>query len=473
MKVALIGAGGFVFPFRLIGDLLSSPALQDLDLRLMDIDASRLNRTADAARRLIDHHGLAATVLATTDRRAAIRDADVVIITFQVGGLESYRHDVEIPRRYGVDQTVGDTVGPGGVFRFLRSARVYESIADDVRELCPRATVVNYANPMAMATGYLAHLGLKVVGLCHSVQGTTRMLARTLGVAYDEVDYLCAGINHQAWVLRFVRGDEDLYPRLREVMVERHQRGRGADGLSTDDGDHSGVAESASDYEGGNEQVRTAIMRTFGYFTTESSHHASEYLPYFRRSPELVREYLPRRWDYYEICRAHDESGDIEQQLARLMQKLEPSLEYGAVIVEAIATGRPAVVYGNVPNTTGLIANLPAEACVEVPCLVDGNGVQPTAIGSLPTALAAVNRTNIAVQTLAVEAVVQDDVERVHQAVALDPLTASVLDLDRIRRMTEELLEAHADLLPPALARASRLPTAARAAPPPLQAVPG
>jgi alpha-galactosidase len=451
-KIVIIGAGGFVFPFRLIGDVLSFPVLQASTLCLMDLDADRVHRTASAARELIAHHGLGARVEETTDRREALRDADFVIITFQVGGVASYRHDVEIPRRYGVDQTVGDTVGPGGVFRFLRSADAYRRIAEDALELCPDAVFINYANPMAMATGYLNALGLRTVGLCHSVQGTTRMLARTLDVPYEDVDYLSAGINHQAWILRFaLRGGEDLYPRLREVMTARHRRGRAAAGLLGDDGDHSEAATAASTYEGGNEQVRTAIMNAFGYFQTESSHHASEYLPYFRKDADTVAEYIPERWDYYEICLAHDEQGDVDTQLARLKEELAPSVEYGASIVNSVVTGIPSVIYGNVPNAHGAIANLPQDACVEVACLVDGNGVQPTAVGELPTQLAALNRTNIGVQTLAVEAVLAGDREKVHQAVALDPLTSALLTLDDIRTMTDELFAAHDALLPEGL----------------------
>ncbi|MEJ5943701.1 alpha-galactosidase [Pseudokineococcus basanitobsidens] len=450
-KITIIGAGGYVFPFRLIGDLLSFPALRDAQLCLMDVDAGRLANVAGATRELVAHHGLGARVEETTDRRAALDGADVVFITFQVGGVEAYRHDVEIPRRYGVDQTVGDTLGPGGVFRFLRSVPAYRGIAADVRELCPQAQVINYANPMAMATAFLSALGLRTVGLCHSVQGTTRMLARTLEVPYDEVSYRCAGINHQAWILEYRRGGEDLYPRLRATMRERHQVGRGAADLAGDHGDHSGAAASASTYEGGNEQVRTAIMEAFGYFQTESSHHASEYLPYFRRTPESVQEHIPERWDYYEICANHDVTGDLGEQLAKLKEELAPSVEYGASIVNSIVTGVPSVVYGNVPNAGALVENLPADACVEVPCLVDASGVQPTAQGALPPQLAALNRTNTNVQTLAVTAALTGEVEHLYQAVALDPLTAATCSLPQIRAMTDELIAAHADAIPPEL----------------------
>ena len=450
-KITIIGAGGYVFPLRLIGDLLSFPALRSAQLCLMDVRADKLGPVADAARKLAAHHGFDTDVVETTDRREALTGADFVIITFQVGGVESYRHDVEIPRRYGVDQTVGDTVGPGGVFRFLRSVGAYEAIAADALEVCPDATFINYANPMAMATAFLNAKGLRTVGLCHSVQGTTRMLARTLGVPYEEVNYLSAGINHQAWILRFRHGTEDLYPRLREVMNAKHVVGRAAGELAGDDGDHSGASAAASTYEGGNEQVRTTIMNAFGYFETESSHHASEYLPYFRKNAEMVREYIPERWDYYEICSAHDDQGDIDTQLDKLKVKLEPSVEYGASIVNSVVTGVPSVVYGNVPNATGVISNLPADACVEVPCLVDENGVQPTAVGALPPQLAALNRTNIGVQTLAVDAALTGNRDNVFHAVALDPLTSALLTLEQIRAMTEELTAAHADLLPAAL----------------------
>ena len=461
-KITIIGAGGFVFPLRLIGDLLSFPALRDSTLCLMDLSPDRLARNAEAARELVAHHRLPTRVEATTERRDALRGADYVIITFQVGGVDSYRHDVEIPRRYGVDQTVGDTVGPGGVFRFLRSVTAYDDIAADVHELCPDAQIINYANPMAMATGYLCGLGLTAVGLCHSVQNTTRMLARALDVPYEEVSYVSAGINHQAWILSFRHGHTDLYPRLREVMGARHLRAPGSagpadgslpeDALPEDLGDHSGAAAGDSNYEGGNERVRTTIMDTFGYFQTESSHHASEYLPYFRKTPAMVTENIPQRWDYYEICTAHDDDGQAEDLLARLKADLVPSVEYGAMIVNSMETGQPSVVYGNVPNR-GLIANLPADACVEVPCLVDASGVQPTAVGALPPQCAALNQTNINVQRLAVEAARTGSREHVYHAVALDPLTAALLTLDQVRAMVDELVDAHAALLPPGLVK--------------------
>ncbi|MBI2939561.1 MAG: alpha-glucosidase/alpha-galactosidase [Chloroflexi bacterium] len=452
VKIAIIGAGGYVFPLRLIGDLLSFPELRESTLALMDVHLGRAERTASAARELVGHHRFPTRIETTTDRRQALDGADYVIVTFQVGGIEAYRLDVEIPRRYGIDQTVGDTLGPGGVFRFLRSAPAYQGIAGDMRELCPGALLINYANPMAMNCWLLTRLGVDTVGLCHSVQGTSRMLARHLDVPYEEVRYLAAGINHQAWFLEFREGDEDLYPRLREVMRRHHLRRREVDGLAADRGEHSDANRGASVYEGGIERVRTEIMAAFGYFHTESSHHASEYLPYFRKSPDLVDEFILRRWDYYQICLAHDEDARTGELVAKLKQELAPSVEYGALIVHSMETGMPRVIYGSVDNR-GVIPNLPAGCCVEVPCLVDGNGIQPTAVGPLPPQLAAVNRTNVNVQELAVEAILTGDREHIYHAVMLDPLTGALLTLEQIRAMVDELIQAQAAWLPPSATR--------------------
>lgn len=444
-RIAIIGAGGYVFPMRLIGDLLSFPALQGSTLALMDIDHDRLNRTAHAARELVGHHGLAAEVVSTTDQREALHGADFVIVTFQVGGVEAYRHDVEIPRRYGLDQPVGDTLGPGGVFRFLRSVEPYRRLAADILDLCPSALLINYANPMAMATWFLNASGVRTVGLCHSVQNTSRMLARELDVPYDEVHYVSAGINHQAWFLRFEQGGEDLYPRLRQRMRARHLGPAAATGFEHDDGDHSDAA-GPSVYEGGVERVRTELMAKFGFFHTESSHHSSEYVPYFRKTKALIEEYIPQRWDYYELCASHDESGQTRDLLDRLKDELAPSLEYGARIINSCVSGEPSVIYGNVMNQ-GLVENLSAGCCVEVPCLVDSNGLQPTSIGALPPQLAALNSNAINVQRLAVEAALTASREHVYHSVMLDPLTAALLTLDQIVEMVNELFEAHAESL--------------------------
>ncbi len=455
-KITIVGAGGYVFPLRLVGDILSQPALRSSTITLMDIDAGRLEGTAAAARELVRHYGFPAVIEATTDRRAALDGAGYVIVTFQVGGLEAYAHDVRIPRRYGLDQTVGDTLGPGGVFRFLRSAPALAAIAEDMAEVCPDALLINYANPMAMNCWYLSDLGVKTVGLCHSVQGTSHMLARQLGVPADEITYRVAGINHQAWFTEFRHGDEDLLSQMRETMTRRHL-GRASSGtLASDDGDHSGRRDD-NVYEGGSERVRTEIMDAFGYFHTESSHHASEYLPYFRKDAARVEEFIPQRWDYFEVCSAKatgDPNGDL---LRKLKEELRPSVEYGALIIHAMETGTPAVIYGNVPNH-GLISNLPDGCCVEVACLVDRNGIQPVAYGDLPPQLAAVNRTNVNVQELAVLGAETREREHVYHAVMLDPLTGALLTLEQIRAMVDELFAAEAQWLPQFAANSSPVP---------------
>jgi alpha-galactosidase len=371
--------------------------------------------------------------------------ADYVIVTFQVGGLEAYAKDVEIPRKYGIDQTVGDTLGPGGVMRFLRCAQVFRGIAADMSELCPDALLINYANPMAMNCWYLSELGINTVGLCHSVQNTTYMLAKHLGLPYQKIHYKSAGINHQAWILEFRYQGRDLLPELRQVMRREHLERTTLREMARDHGDHSEHKREWTVYEGGQEQVRTAIMDTFGYFNTESSHHASEYLPYFRKSAADTHRYIPERWDYFQICSSHPEEN--EGVLSALKAELKPSLEYGAQIIAAIDTNQPTVIYGNVPNT-GLIPNLPQGCSVEVACVVDANGIQPIHFGNLPPQCAAVNRTNINVQELAVSAALTGKIEHIYHAIALDPLTSALLTLEQIKAMTTELLEAERQWLP-------------------------
>ena len=444
-KIAIIGAGGFVFPLRLAGDILSHKSLQSVTLSLMDIDPVGLERTAKSVRELIDHHRLPTRIEATTELHQALRGADYVIVTFQVGGLKAYRHDVEIPRKYGIDQAVGDTLGPGGIMRFLRSSVAYRQIAEAMLEVCPNALLINYANPMAMNCWYLSRMGIKTVGLCHSVQNTTQMLAKHLEIPYSKISFKSAGINHQAWLLEFKRDGEDLYPRIREVMRREHLERTVLREMAADHGDHSEGQREWTVYEGGQEQVRTALMDMFGYFHTESSHHASEYVAWFRKNPEIVLKFIPERWDYFQICLNHSDDG-LEELLERLKAKLEPSLEYGSWIVNAMETNAPVVIYGNVPNED-LITNLPEGCCVEVACLVDRNGVQPTHVGKLPPQLAALNRTNINVQELAVEAALTGKLEHVYHAVALDPLTSALLTLEQVKAMTNELLEAHAEWL--------------------------
>lgn len=438
-KITFIGAGSLVFTRNLCSDVLFVPALQDSTLVLMDIDPARLEQSRQVVQTIVDRRGAAARVEATLDRRAAISGADYVVTTFQQGGLDAYQLDIDIPRRYGVEQCVGDTLGPGGVFRALRTIPVLLEIGREMDELAPDALLLNYVNPMAAnCWAFDRGTGRPHVGLCHSVQGTSEMLARWIQVPYDEVAYRCAGINHQAFFLEFKRGGEDLYPRLRAVIEQPEI-----------------IAQ---------EPVRIEIMKHFGYFVTESSGHASEYMPYFRKSPAVVtNDLVPRfkspddHWfdwgrtgGYLKHCieRQTRFENEYEAMIADgSVVPAERTHEYGSHIMEAIETHQPFVVAGNVPNH-GLIDNLPAGCCVEVPCLVNGSGIQPTRIGALPPQLAALNRTNINVQELIVEAALTGNVEAVYHAVMLDPLTGAVCTLDQIRAMAGEMLAAQAAWLP-------------------------
>ena len=438
-KISLIGAGSAVFTRNLCSDILLAPALQHSTISLMDIDAARLRQARDLVQALIDGRGLKATVEATTDRREAVRGADYVVTTFQQGGLEAYELDIAIPKRFGVEQCVGDTLGPGGVFRSLRTIPVLLDLCDELDELAPDALLLNYVNPMAANCWAVdAGSGRPHVGLCHSVQGTSEMLARWIDVPIEEIVYHCAGINHQAFYLAFRRGAEDLYPRIWQA-IERPEV----------------YAE---------EPVRIDLMKSFGYFVTESSGHASEYVPYFRKSERMVHdELVPRFSDprnawfgsgrtggYLNHClnRLEASAREIDELIAgREPLPTERTHEYGSYIIEAIETHAPIHVNGNVPNR-GSITNLPEGCCVEVPCLVDGNGVQPTRVGAMPAQLAALNRTNVNVQELIVEAALSGETDAVHHAVALDPLTAAVCTLPQIHKMVGEMLDQQTEWLP-------------------------
>jgi alpha-galactosidase len=438
-KIAFIGAGSLVFTRNLCNDIMLTPALEESEIVLMDIDPLRLKQAHTIVENVVARRNNKARVTATTNRRLALKGTDYVITTFQQGGLDAYKLDIEIPQRFGVEQCVGDTLGPGGVFRSLRTIPVLLDICSELDQLAPNALLLNYVNPMAANCWAIeTATGRPHVGLCHSVQGTSEMLARWIGVPYEQVHYQCAGINHQAWFLSFRRGDEDLYPRIWQAVDEQGP-----------------IAE---------EPVRIDLMKHFGYFVTESSGHASEYVPYFRKSAKMVTEELVPRFSdrrnswfglaktggYLEHCierwqkflREYEVSADGDVPLSE-----QRSNEYGTVIMEALETNMPAHVNGNVPNR-GVIPNLPEECCVEVPCLVDANGVQPTQVGHLPTQLAALNRTNVNVQALTVDATLNGDLDAVYHAVLLDPLTGAACTLPQIHAMVTEMLAAEKQWLP-------------------------
>ena len=419
-KIAMIGAGSMVFARWLMTDILSWPEMQESEICLMDINAERLELIGALVRKMVADRKLGASVLATTDRQRALDGADYVIATISVGWTyEPERPEFAIPLAYGLNQSVADTIGVGGIFRFLRTAPTMLDICRDVERLCPRALLLNYVNPMAMLCWSIAR-ATKVwtVGLCHSVQGTAHQLAGYVGVPEDEVSYWTAGINHQAWYLVLRRGKEDLYPRLRERMEDPEIYAQ--------------------------DRVRFEILRHFGYFVTESSRHMSEYVPYFRRTPELLEQFAPppnpaaatRRAQRFESIRQQVDGAEPIDYTR--------SGEYCSYIIHALETNQPFRFNANVSNDD-LITNLPRGCCVEVPCLADGAGIHPCHVGDLPPQLAALNRTNVNVQELAVKAFLERDREAVHQAVQVDPLASSVLSLAQMRKMTDELFAANAD----------------------------
>lgn len=438
-RIAFIGAGSVVFTRNLCSDILLTPALQDCTIALMDLDADKLERSRRLVQAIIDRRGLKARVEATTSQREAVTGARFVITTFAVGGIDAIRADIEIPLKYGVGQCIGDTLGPGGVFRGLRTIPVLLNLCNDLDEVAPDALLLNYVNPMAILCWAMAEAsGRPMVGLCHSVQGTSEMLARWIDVPYEEVSFLCAGINHQAFFLEFRRKTEDLYPLIWQAL-ERQE-----------------VMDQ--------EPVRGDLMKSFGYFVTESSGHASEYVPYFRKTASMIDDELVPRFKnpkdfWFEFGRTGAILRRYETRTAQADDDFKALIdgtkdlptvrthEYGSRIIEAVETNVPFRINGNVPND-GLITNLPYGCCVEVPCLVDASGVQGTFVGELPVQLAALNRTNINVQELAVQAGLLGDRDAVHHALLLDPLTAAVCTMPQIHAMADEMLAAEARWLP-------------------------
>ena len=427
-KIAIIGAGSIVFCKTLMLDIMATPALRDSEFVLMAPSTRRTAQVEAFARKVIAENGLPSKVSVTTDRREALRGASYVIATLQVGGTEAFELDYDVPMKHGVDQCIGDTLGPGGIFRALRSIPVMMSLCADMRELCPNALLLNYVNPNAMVGWALGTAGVKYVGLCHGVQTTLDLIAGYTDVPKAEIDYLCAGINHMGWFLHLKHQGRDLYPLLRERF------------------------ESPEYYA--NEKVRGEVFRHFGYFMTESTGHLSEYIPYFRATKRALETYCDEpgfggaTGAYVSFCKYIGEKYNQKNVLEDEPLALPPrSVEYGSYIIEACETGKTFRFNGNVRNE-GMIANLPFDCCAEGPMLADATGLQRVVVGELPPQCAALNMTNINVQRMAVVAALETNPEALVQACALDPLTAACLTLNEIREMTADLLEQERPWLP-------------------------
>ena len=427
-KITFIGAGSTVFAKNLMGDILSFPELAGSTLTLFDTDRDRLSTSEIVAHKVAEALGATPKIETTTDRRAALDGADYAICMIQVAGYKPGTViDFEIPKRYGLRATIADTLGVGGIMRGLRTIPVLLDICADMQDVCPDVTFLNYVNPMAMNTwAILKATPVKTVGLCHSVQGTAMQLAVDIGVPFNEIHYVAAGINHMAFYLRFERNGEDLYPLLRQVVQENR----------------------VPDWN----RVRYEMLMRLGYFVTESSEHFAEYVPWFikRDRPDLVERFNIPLDEYIRRCENQIAAWDAmrtEYEDPAKSIEVERSHEYGSRIIHGIETGEPVVIYGNVLNH-GLIDNLPPGCCVEVPCLVDDNGVQPTRIGALPPHLAALMQTNINVQALTVEAALTGKREHIYHAAMLDPHTAAELSLEQIWSLVDDLIDAHGDWLP-------------------------
>jgi alpha-galactosidase len=428
-KIAIIGAGSIIFCKTLLNDLFTVPVLRGSTYALMGPSMWKLEKMKTYADQIIQKNDLNASVYCTTDRREALKDAKYIILMFQVGGVDAFKYDYEIPMKHGIDQCIADSLGPGGVFRALRTAPVLLGLGQDVAELCPDAYVLNYVNPMgAVCTTAGMATNMKMVGLCHGVQTTLDLIAGYTDVKKDEIDFLCAGINHMAWFLKLEKDGKDLYPLLKANM------------------------EKPEYYK--NEKVRGEVMRHCGYFMTESTGHLSEYLPWFRKTKAALDRYCDEpdfggaSGAYYHYSAMVAEKFAKTDVLSIESGALEPrSKEYCSHIIEAIESNIPFRFNGNVKND-GYITNLPQDGTVEVPIYADRNGLHPVRIGKLPSHLAAMNQSNMTVQALAAEAGIKGDPELAFWAVAMDPLTSAVLTLKEIRDMVREMFEAEAQWLP-------------------------
>ena len=430
-KITFMGAGSTVFAKNVLGDCILTPSLQDSEIALYDIDIQRLKDSESMLKNINSNNNGHAKIKSYTNRKDALRGANYVVNAIQVGGYDPCTiTDFEIPKRYGLRQTIADTIGIGGIFRALRTIPVILDFARDMEEVCPNAWFLNYSNPMAMLTGaMLKASSIKTVGLCHSVQGCVPDLLKSLDIRVnsEDAEWKIAGINHQAWLLEVTKNGKDLYPAIKAKALEKQLQGKHSD------------------------MVRYEMMLNFGYYITESSEHASEYLPYFIKSkyPELIEAFNIPLDEYPRRCIEQIEKWKKMREDMVVNKNLQHTRthEYASYIMEAMETGNPYKIGGNVLNT-GLITNLPNEAIVEVPCLVDRSGVTPTYIGNLPQQLAALNRTNINPQLLTIDAALSGKRELIYMAAMLDPHTSSELSIDNIKSMCDDLICAHGDWLP-------------------------
>ncbi|MDM5337117.1 alpha-glucosidase/alpha-galactosidase [Fictibacillus enclensis] len=428
-KITFIGAGSTIFAKNVLGDCMLSPALQSFEFALFDIDPKRLSESEAMLNQLKKNLKSDVMIKSYTERIPALSGASYVINAIQVGGYKpSTVIDFEIPKKYGLEQTIADTIGIGGIFRALRTIPVMLDLAKDMENVCPDAWLLNYTNPMASLTGVvLRYTSIKAVGLCHSVQVCTRDLLESLDLPADGIEERIAGINHMAWLLEIKRNGEDLYPEIKRRAKEKQK-------------------------EQHNDMVRFELMDKFGYYVTESSEHNAEYHPYFikRNYPELLEKFNIPLDEYPRRC--EQQIADWEKMRDSIVENEQlthvRSHEYGSRIIEAMETNQPFVFGGNVLNEGNLISNLPSKAVVEVPCVADRNGIKPCYMGELPEQLAALNRTNINTQLLTIEAAVTGSRDHLYQAAFLDPHTAAELSLDDIVALCDDLIQAHGDWIP-------------------------
>jgi alpha-galactosidase len=433
VKITFIGAGSQGFTRRLVRDILTFPILRNANICLMDIDAERLKFAQKAVQRIVDLGKYPARIEATMNREKALNEADAVICTILVGGTNIWQYDIIIPKKYGININIGDTRGPSGVFRALRTIPIMLSIVKDMEKHCPDALLLNYTNPMAMLCRAMQRISfIKITGLCHSVQGTAMMLARWIKAPFQEITYTCAGINHQAWYIKYNWNKKDAYPLIHEAIKKPEIYNE--------------------------EIIRNEMFKHLGYYVTESSGHNSEYNWWFRKRPDLIEKYCTHGTGWnpgeyaYTLKRYKEKESTWKEESKKWFNKdtpisLERGHEYAAPIINAYMGGETFQFNGNVPNTN-LITNLPENACVEVPVFVDKAGLHPIHIGNLPKQCVALNHINVMVEEMAVEASFNGDPKKVLQAIAYDPLTAAVLSLAEIKLMVKEMFQQNRDYLP-------------------------